>query len=104
MKLLAILLVVSFFAAGIAVAQDTACALKPPGGASVAIVEFEDLQCPDCAKAAPVIADAAATYKIPVVLHAFPLPKHAWAHVAAVYAAYFDLVAAQQKGRNKKIG
>jgi protein-disulfide isomerase len=27
--------------------------LRPPAGAKVALVEFADLQCPDCARAAP---------------------------------------------------
>ena len=104
MKMLVIVALASFFLIGLAIAQDNACALKPPKGASVALVEFEDLQCPDCAKVAPVVADAAATYKIPVVLHAFPLTKHAWAHSAAVYAAFFDQYAAKQKGKTKKLG
>ena len=29
-------------------------ALKPPAGARVAIIEFEDMECPDCAAANPV--------------------------------------------------
>ena len=28
-------------------------ALKPPPGSRVAIVEFEDMECPDCARANP---------------------------------------------------
>ena len=35
-------------------------ALKPPPGAHVAIVEFEDMECPDCARANPLLKDAAA--------------------------------------------
>jgi hypothetical protein len=30
-------------------------ALKPPPGARVAIIEFEDLECPDCANANPLL-------------------------------------------------
>src|SRR5689334_12295565 len=30
-------------------------ALKPPAGARVAIVEFEDMECPDCANANPLL-------------------------------------------------
>ncbi len=30
-------------------------ALKPPPGAHVAIVEFEDMECPDCARANPLL-------------------------------------------------
>lgn len=65
-------------------------ALKPPPGQSVAIVEFLDLQCPDCANANPLIKEAAKTYNIPVVRYDFPLPKHNWSYDAAVIAKYFD--------------
>jgi protein-disulfide isomerase len=64
--------------------------LKPPTGARVAIVVFEDLECPDCARAYPVIWDAARKYNIPVVLHDFPLQMHPWSFDAAVFARYFD--------------
>src|ERR1700730_15999198 len=65
-------------------------ALRPPKGAQVAIVVFEDLQCPDCRRAAPLVEEAARTYKIPVVRHDFPLPMHNWSYQAAVMARYFD--------------
>jgi len=65
-------------------------ALKPPAGARVALIEFEDLECPDCANANPVLKQAAATYKIPWVRHDFPLPFHAWSMNAAVNARWFD--------------
>src|SRR4029077_8005989 len=64
--------------------------LKPPPGARVAIVMFEDLECPDCANAYPVVWEAANAHKIPVVLHDFPLPRHNWSFEAAVWARYFD--------------
>jgi protein-disulfide isomerase len=67
-----------------------ASALKPPAGAKVAIVEFEDLECPDCARANPLLKDAAAKYNIPWVRHDFPLPMHNWSFQAAVNARYFD--------------
>src|SRR5262249_54575110 len=67
-----------------------ASSLKPPPGAKVAIVVFEDLQCPDCARAYPVVWEAANAHHIPVVLHDFPLPKHPWSFDAAVWARYFD--------------
>lgn len=70
-------------------AQETS-ALKPPKGAKVALVVFEDLQCPDCARAAPLLEEASRTYKIPLVRHDFPLPKHNWSTEAAVIARYFD--------------
>jgi protein-disulfide isomerase len=65
-------------------------ALRPPAGARVAIVEFEDMECPDCGRANPVLKDAAATYHIPWVRHDFPLPMHAWSFNAAVNARFFD--------------
>src|ERR1700752_5178621 len=64
--------------------------LRPPKGAQVAIVVFEDLQCPDCRRAAPLVEEASKTYKIPVVRHDFPLPMHNWSYQAAVMARYFD--------------
>ena len=67
-----------------------ASSLKPPPGAKVAIVMFEDLECPDCARAYPVVWEAANAHKIPVVLHDFPLPKHNWSFKAAVFARFFD--------------
>lgn len=65
-------------------------ALKPPAGAKVAIVEFEDLECPDCANANPVLKKAAEQYHIPWLRHDFPLPFHNWSFQAAVNARFFD--------------
>ena len=73
-------------------------ALKPPMAARVAIVEFEDMECPDCARANPMLKDAADKYKIPWVRHDFPLPFHPWSFNAAVNARWFD-----DKG-GKKLG
>ena len=74
-----------------AVAQDPRSAvLRPPKGVKVAIVVFEDLQCPDCARAAPLLLEASKTYKIPKLRYDFPLPKHLWAREAAIYAKFFD--------------
>jgi protein-disulfide isomerase len=67
-----------------------ASSFKPPAGAKVAIVVFEDLECPDCARAYPVVWEAARAHKIPVMLHDFPLPKHPWSFDAAIWARYFD--------------
>ena len=72
-------------------------ALKPPKGAQVAIIVFEDLECPDCARAAPLLEEAAKTYNIPVVRHDFPLQMHPWAMDAAILARFFDT-------HSKKIG
>lgn len=78
------------FATTLAFAQNDTSALKPPKGAQVAIVVFEDLQCPDCRRANPLVAEAGRTYKIPVVIHDFPLPMHNWSFDAAVIARFFD--------------
>jgi protein-disulfide isomerase len=72
-------------------------ALRPPAGARVAIVEFEDMECPDCAVANPVLKEAAAKYNIPWVRHDFPLPFHNWSFNAAVDARWFDT-------KSKKLG
>ena len=74
-----------------------ASALKPPAGAHVAIIEFEDLECPDCANANPLLKEAAAKYNIPWVRHDFPLPMHNWSFQAAVNARFFDT-------KNQKLG
>ena len=71
--------------------------LKPPPGAKVAIVEWEDMECPDCARANPLLREAAAKYSIPWVRHDFPLAFHAWSFNAAVNARWFDT-------KNKKLG
>jgi len=73
-------------------AQDTLdSVLHPPKGTQVAIVVFEDLECPMCARMAPIVEQASKTYKIPVVRHDFPLgPAHPWSFQAAVMARYFD--------------
>jgi protein-disulfide isomerase len=76
--------------------HDTS-ALKPPPGSRVAIVEFQDLECPDCARANPLLREAAANYKIPWIRHDFPLPFHAWSLQAAVNARWFDT-------KDKKLG
>ncbi len=69
--------------------------LKPPKGSKVAIVVFEDLECPQCAKAAPLLHEASKKYNIPLVQHDFPLPQHPWSFDAAVNACYFDTLSAK---------
>ena len=72
-------------------------ALKPPPGARVAIIEFEDMECPDCANANPLLREASEKYHIPWVRHDFPLPFHPWSFQAAVNARWFDT-------KSKKLG
>ena len=54
------------------------------------MVEFEDLECPDCARANPMLKEAAEKYHVPWVRHDFPLPRHTWSFAAAVDARWFD--------------
>ena len=88
--LAAVFSVVLAFALSVA-AQDTPqTVLRPPKGAQVAIVVFEDLECPMCRRTAPLVEQASKQYNIPVVRHDFPLPMHPWSYQAAVMARYFD--------------
>lgn len=94
--LMAFLLLALFGTLGLrAHAQDNSYAaqvLRPPKGAKLALVVFEDLECPDCARAAPLIEEASKAYKIPVVRYDFPLTEigHMWSFDGAVMAHYFD--------------
>ena len=63
--------------------------MQLPEGAQVGIVVFEDLQCPDCARAHPELLRVAASEKVPVVIHDFPITRHAWAFPAAILARWF---------------
>lgn len=72
-----------------ALAQDPAL-LRPPKGSPVALIVFEDLQCPKCRIDSPLEEQAAKAHKIPLVRHDFPLPMHNWSFNAAVIARYFD--------------
>jgi protein-disulfide isomerase len=69
--------------------KDTSM-LKPPAGARVAIIEFEDLECPACAHAFPITRAAAEHYKIPLLHHDFPLKMHIWSLDAAITARYMQ--------------
>ena len=64
--------------------------VKLPAGSRVAIVEWEDLECPACAHAFPIVHEAAAHYHIPVVRRDFPLRMHIWSADAAVIARYIQ--------------
>ena len=69
--------------------KDTSM-LKPPAGAKIAIFKFEDLECPACAHAYPIVHAAAERYKIPIVRHDFPLQMHVWSRDAAITARYLQ--------------
>jgi len=59
---------------------------KGPAKAALNIVEFSDLQCPHCAKAAPAIDQLLAQEpEAHFVFQNFPLPMHNWAEKAAGY-------------------
>jgi protein-disulfide isomerase len=59
---------------------------KGPAKAAVTIVEFSDMQCPHCAKAAPTIDQLLAQEpEVHFVFQSFPLPMHNWAAKAADY-------------------
>jgi len=69
--------------------KDTSL-LKPPAGSKVAIVEWEDLECPACSHAFPLVHSAIKQYNIPLVRYDFPLKMHIWSHDAAVIARYIQ--------------
>lgn len=59
---------------------------KGPQKAAVTIVEFSDMQCPHCAKAAPGIEQLLAQEpEAHFIFQNFPLPMHDWADKAADY-------------------
>ncbi len=59
---------------------------KGPEKATVTIVEFSDMQCPHCAKAAPGIEQLLAQEpEARFIFQNFPLPMHDWAEKAADY-------------------
>ncbi len=64
--------------------------LRAPAGARVAIYEFEDLECPACARAFPIVRAAVEKYKIPLIHRDFPLKMHVWSFDAAVNARYIQ--------------
>lgn len=69
--------------------KDTSM-LKPPAGAKVAIIEWEDLECPACSHAFPIVHAAVDHYKIPLIRHDFLIPGHMWSKDAAVTARYLQ--------------
>jgi len=81
------LALMAFSAAGFAADGSS---FKPPAGSKVAVVVFEDLECPTCARDYPIVWNVANAHHIPVVLHDFPLRNHPWSFEAAVYARFFD--------------
>jgi protein-disulfide isomerase len=64
--------------------------LRPPAGSKVAIIVFEDLECPACARAHPYEVEAAKQTRVALLRHDFPLPQHTWASQGAVLARYMQ--------------
>lgn len=75
-----------------AFADNVNTALQPPPGARVAIVVFEDLECPSCSSAEPMLKNAEQSEHVPLVRHDFPIPQHKWSADAHVFARYFDTI------------
>jgi protein-disulfide isomerase len=69
--------------------KDTSM-LKPPAGAKIALIEWEDLECPACAHAFPFVHEALNHYKIPFVRYDFLIPGHLWSRTAATYARWMQ--------------
>ena len=67
--------------------KDTS-SFKPPAGAKVAVIEYEDLECPACARAFPSVHAAIAHYHLPIEEFDFQIPSHTWSHDAAIFAHY----------------
>ena len=63
---------------------------KPPAGSKVAVIEWEDLECPACAHAFPFVHAAVKQYKIPLIRRDFQIPGHQWSHEASIYARYLE--------------
>ena len=63
---------------------------RPPSGAKVAIIEFEDMECPLCAHVSPMVRDAMSHYRIPRVRYDLIVPGHTWSRTGAIYARYLE--------------
>jgi protein-disulfide isomerase len=87
-KMVALMAVVAMMASA-AWAGDTS-ALHPPAGSRIALVVFEDLECPACARADPLLTQAERNYGLALVRHDFVIPNHAWSKEAHIMARYFD--------------
>jgi protein-disulfide isomerase len=88
-KMVGLVAVVMMMAAAAWAAGDTS-ALHPPQGSRIALVVFEDLECPSCAHAEPLLEQAVRNYDLPLVRHDFIIPSHAWSKEAHIMARYFD--------------
>jgi protein-disulfide isomerase len=64
--------------------------LRPPAGSKVALIVFEDLGCPACARAHPYELQAIQQTHVPLLRYDFPLEAHIWTFQGAVYARYIQ--------------
>jgi protein-disulfide isomerase len=64
--------------------------LKPPAGAKVAVIVFEDLGCPSCAANHATELKAVEQTHVPLVRYDFPFPEHVWTFEGAVCARYIQ--------------
>src|SRR5207253_684472 len=64
--------------------------LRPPAGSKVAMIVFEDLGCPACARAHPYELDAVEKTHVKLLRYDFPLPAHVWTFDGAVFARYIQ--------------
>jgi len=107
-KMMALVAMVTMMASAAWAAGDTnplhpgdTSALHPPAGNRMALVVFEDLECPACAKAEPLLEQAERNYHLPLVRHDFIIPSHPWSMEAHIMARYFD---AHPTGQSPKLG
>lgn len=75
---------------GLATQVKDSSMLHPPPGQKIAIVEWEDLECPACSAAFPTVHSAAAHYHIPIVRYDFQIQGHIWSHEGSLYARYLQ--------------
>jgi protein-disulfide isomerase len=64
--------------------------LRPPAGSKVALIVFEDLGCPACAKAHPFEMEAVKETHATLLRYDFPLEAHVWTFEGAVCARYIQ--------------
>lgn len=62
--------------------------LRPPAGSKVALIVFEDLGCPACARAHPLEVETVKQTHVAELRYDFPLPQHIWTFAGAVCARY----------------
>lgn len=73
--------------------------LRAPAGVKVAIMEFDDLECPACAHTLPILRQASQQASVPLLHFDYPLTEvHVWSFDAAVTARYLQDKVSKQAG------